>query len=304
MAYKYTVVCDTLGFLGYDVLEQPEEILKTIKDAGYDGADLPGAPDRADTKQLRGIMDTLELKVPEVLGAWAYFHGGEDRDLAGDNEEARERGIKYAKKAIDYSVELGASFFEICAAQPPVYQVPFPKLPIDTLKKNFIDALQEICPYAEERGIAILLEPLNCYEAYPGVLTTINEALDIIEESGMKNLGIQPDIFHMNVGEGSIPDAIRVACEKVKHFHMNETNHREHGTGHADYPAIIKALKDINYNGYIAFYMPFTTQEIFNMTGGNYGQSSGAERESKRPDLKAYLERPMMLFKELEANVK
>ena len=105
MAYKYTVVCDTLGFLGYDVLEQPEEILKTIKDAGYDGADLPGAPDRADTKQLRGIMDTLELEVPEVLGAWAYFHGGEDRDLAGDNEEARERGIKYAKKAIATATE-------------------------------------------------------------------------------------------------------------------------------------------------------------------------------------------------------
>ena len=119
----------------------------------------------------------------------------------------------------------------------------------------------------------------------------------------MENLGIQPDIFHMNVGEGSIPDAIRSGGEYVKHFHMNETNHREHGTGHADYPAIIKALKDINYGGYIAFYMPFTTQEIFNMASQGYGQSSGGAGNLKRPDLRPYLERPLKMFKELEGAV-
>ena len=118
----------------------------------------------------------------------------------------------------------------------------------------------------------------------------------------MKNVGIQPDIFHMNVGEGSIPDAIRAAGDYVKHFHMNETNHREHGTGHADYSAILQALKDIKYNGYIAFYMPYTTQAIFNMAAQGYGQSSGDDGESKRSDLKAYLEKPLKLFKELEAN--
>ena len=300
MSFKYTVVCDTLGFIGYDVLEEPEEILTAIKEVGYDGVDLPGSPDRADVKQLRGLVDALGLEVPEVLGAWAYFHGGEDRDLAGDNEEARQRGITYAKKAIDYSAELGATFFQICAAQPPVYQVPFPKLPIATLKRNLIGVMQEICPCAEQRGISILLEPLTCYEAYPGVLTTLGEAMDIIKESGVPNLGIQPDVFHMNVGEGSIPDAIRAAGEYIKHFHMNETNHREHGTGHADYPAIIRALKDIDYEGYLAFYMPFTTQEIFNLTSWGYGQSSGDRGKVERPDLRTHLERPLKMFKELE----
>ncbi|AWT60334.1 MAG: hypothetical protein CMN58_06140 [Solibacterales bacterium] len=300
MPFKYTVVCDTLGFIGYDVLEEPEEVLTAIKDVGYDGVDLPGAPDRADPKKLRELVDSLGLEVPEVLGAWAYFHGGEDRDLAGNNEAARRRGINYARKAIDYAAKLDATFFQICAAQPPVYEVPFPKLPIGTLKRNFIGAMQEILPYAEQRGISILFEPLNCYEGYPGVLTTLSEAMDIIKESGAPNLGIQPDVFHMNVGEGSIPKAIRAAGGYVKHFHMNETNHREHGTGHADYRAIIKALKDIKYEGYLAFYMPFTTQEIFNLTAWGYGQSSGDQEKVDRPDLRACLERPLKIFKELE----
>ncbi len=305
MPLKYTVVCDTLSFVGYDVLEQPEEILTAIKDAGYDGADLPGAPGRADPKRLRKIVDSVGLDVPEVLGAWAYFHGGEDRDLAGDNEEARQRGIQHAREAIDFAVELGARFFEICAAQPPIYQIPFPKLPIETLRKNFAAAVKEICAYADERGISILLEPLNCYEAYPGVLATTYEAISMIEQFGMENVGIQPDIFHMNVGEASIPDSLRAAGKYVKHVHLNETNHREIGTGHADYKAIIKALKDIHYDGYLAVYMPFTTQEVFNMTGFGYGRSSseGESEESGRLDLKAYLEHPLKYLKTVEAAI-
>ena len=47
--------------------------------------------------------------------------------------------------------------------------------------------------------------------------------------------------------------------------------------------------------------MPYTTQAIFNKAAQGYGQSSGDGGESKQPDLKAYLERPLKYFKELEA---
>ena len=305
MALRYTVVCDTLSFLGYDLLEEPKEILQTIKNAGYDGADLPGDPNRANGKELRNLVDSIGLEVPEVLGAWAYFHGGEDRDLAGDDEEARQRGINYANKMLDYSVQVGARFFSICAAQPPIYQVPFPKLPIQTLRQNFMNALKEICQHANKCGLTILLEPLNCYEAYPGVLTTVYEALSIIKEMGVDNIGIQPDVFHMNVGEASIADSIRTAGKSVRHVHINETNHRELGTGHADYTAVIKALRDINYDGYLAVYMPYTTQEIFNLVGFGYGQTdgSGSNEKVKKTDLKAYLEKPLKYLKEIESVV-
>lgn len=42
MGFKYSVVCDTLKWIGYDVLANPHEVLGAIKSAGYDGADLPG----------------------------------------------------------------------------------------------------------------------------------------------------------------------------------------------------------------------------------------------------------------------
>ena len=67
MAIKHAVVCDTLSFMGYDVLDEPDLVLGAIKAAGYDGADLPGYSERVDAKSLKRKVDELGLEVP---GYW------------------------------------------------------------------------------------------------------------------------------------------------------------------------------------------------------------------------------------------
>jgi len=185
MSLKYSVVCDTLGFIGYDVLEQPEMILETIKEAGYDDANLPCNPKLMAPRKLRPVVDSVGLEVPELLGAWAHFHAGEDRNLASGDEESRQQSLSYARASIDLCAAMGAQFFEMCATQPAVPQIPFPKLPVETLRDNFVSALREICQCAAKQQITVLLEPLNLYEGFPGVLTTIYEAMQIIERTGM-----------------------------------------------------------------------------------------------------------------------
>ena len=305
MSFKYTVVCDTLSFLGYDVLENPRDILQIIKDAGYDGADLPGDPRRMDGEALRQIVDSVGLLVPEVLGAWAYFHGGEDRDLAAPNEDVRRRGIEYAKRSIDLAAQLGARYFEICAPQPPVPQLPFPELPVKVLRDNFLEALREICEYASTREIMILLEPLNCYEAYPGVLTSVYEAASLIKDLEPYDVGIQPDIFHMNVSDPAIPDALRAVGQYVRHVHLNETNHCRLGTGHADYREIMRTLRDVGYTGYLAIYMPYTTQAASQMVERGYGRlhRSAESGGAIKPDLRMYLEDAIRYLKTVESSL-
>ena len=70
MGFKYSLNCDTLPFLGYDLLEDPQGILRAIKDAGYDGVDLPGRPDVIDAPSLRQEVEEVGLEVPEVSGSW------------------------------------------------------------------------------------------------------------------------------------------------------------------------------------------------------------------------------------------
>ena len=118
---------------------------------------------------------------------------------------------------------------------------------------------------------------MNCYEGLPGVLTTTIEAVNYIEELKIDNLGVQPDNYHMNVGEASIPQAVRTAGRYIKHYHFNETNHMAHGTGHANFrDIIVRILKEIGYDAYLCFYLPQTSQQIFQSTPGigTYGDSA------------------------------
>ena len=247
--------CDTLPWVGYNVLEEPDVVLQAAAEAGYDGVDLPGDPPRVDAREWRRRVEQAGLAVPEVLAAWGYYHAGEERNLASSDPTTRARAVQYAKDTVDLASDLGASFTELCAAQPAVPQLPFPIEPVATLRDNFRQSIREICAHAAPRGITILLEPLNTYEGIPGVLTTLYEAVNYVDELGLENLGVQPDVYHMNIEEGSIPDALRYAGSRIRHFHLNETNHCQHGTGHADYQEIFRILKGIGYDGYLCTYI-------------------------------------------------
>ena len=290
-----------MSFVGHDFLVEPREILRAIKDAGYDGTDLPGNPQKMQPETLSPMVEAAGLEVPELLGAWAYFHGGEDRDMAGENEEARSRGIAYAKESIDLCKAMGARFFSICAAQPPVYEYGFPRAPIRTMRNNFLQALEEIVTYGARHDITILLEPLNGYEAYPGILTSVYEAKAIIDELGFENLGIQPDVHHMNISEGPMLKALHDIGPYIKHVHMNETNHYSLGSGHADFPGILRVLRDVGYDGYLSIYMPLTTQEIFySAQAYTHSDAEVTVKKTAKPDLKPYLEMPLGYLRQIE----
>lgn len=302
MPFKYTVVTDTMPWIGYDILEQPQEVLSAVKEAGYDGIDLPGDPTRMNGSEWRKMTEDAGLVVPEILGAWGYYHAREERNLASPDQAKRNYAVTYARNTIDLAAEIGASMMELCAAQPMLYQLPFPDDDIAVMRENFKKSICEICAHAAACGITVLLEPLNCYEGLPGVLTTVIEAVNFVEELQLDNLGVQPDNYHMNIGETSIVQAIRRAGKHIKHYHFNETNHRMHGTGHADYREIVRTLKDLDYEGYLAFYMPQTSQQIFKSTAGTgpHTPMNVMPRPAGGRTLLEYLQQPLNLLKTLE----
>ena len=301
MPFKYTVQSDTLPWTGYNLLENPQEVLEAAVEAGYDGIDLPGNPEKMDGKEWRKMVEDAGLVVPEVLAAWGYYHAGEERNLASTDSAKRQKAVQYAKNTVDLAADAGASYIELCVAQPAVPELPWPVEPIEALRRSFRDSIREICEHAGNR-VTILLEPLNCYEGIPGVLTTLYEAINYVDELGLDNLGVQPDVYHMNIEEGSIPDALRAAGSRIKHFHLNETNHCLHGMGHGDYREIFRILKGIGYDGYICTYMPKTSQAILQSTPGNpyAGGEAPSGGEDVRPNLVEVFTHILGFLKETE----
>uniref|UniRef100_UPI001C3D1600 TIM barrel protein n=1 Tax=Picosynechococcus sp. (strain ATCC 27264 / PCC 7002 / PR-6) TaxID=32049 RepID=UPI001C3D1600 len=60
------------------------------------------------------------------------------------------------------------------------------------------EAIAELAPYAEERGVSLSLEPMHpMFAADRAVLSTIDQALDIAEASGSSAVGVVVDTYHV-----------------------------------------------------------------------------------------------------------
>jgi sugar phosphate isomerase/epimerase len=112
-----------------------------------------------------------------------------------------------------------------------------------------VKSIKEIAKYAETKAVTIILESINHLEAGK-FANTIGNHKKIIGLVGLPNVAIQMDIFHSNFEELSISDAIREAGPLLRHFHFRDSNSLPPGYGTVDWKSVLRALKDIGYDGY------------------------------------------------------
>jgi D-psicose/D-tagatose/L-ribulose 3-epimerase len=75
----------------------------------------------------------------------------------------------------------------------------------------------------------------------------------------MENVGLHLDTFHMNLEEKNSGDAIRLADDKIFHFHACENDRGVPGSGQVHWDAVAQALRDVHYQGPVVI-ESFTSQ--------------------------------------------
>jgi sugar phosphate isomerase/epimerase len=194
----------------------------------------------------------MGLKVPALLGAWAPWHCGEERDLCSPDEAVRTRGVAYARRAVDLAAEFEEPpLFQLCAC-PIENEYPLSAIPIDTLRSQFVRSAAEIAEYASSKRVNIAIEPVNKFEAHAGFLNAIPEAMSVIDEIDADNLGVQADFYHMNMADGNFVETLKLMEGKLLHIHLAESNRYLLGSGHLDFAGIVRTLKEMNFTGYLS----------------------------------------------------
>ncbi len=123
--------------------------------------------------------------------------------------------------------------------------------------------VRKVGKIAEECGVRYCLEVLNRFEGY--LLNTAEEAKKFTEEVGLSSVMIMLDTFHMNIEEDNMADAIRLAGNRLGHFHVGENNRRVPGKGGLNWAAVGSALREIGYTGAVIM-------EPFVLQGGTVGR--------------------------------
>lgn len=128
------------------------------------------------------------------------------------------------------------------------------RLPEKTSAGRYLDRLayhlEILNEYAGARNVKIHLEVINRYET--NLFNTAAETIAFIRKNHLDNCYVHLDTFHMGIDETDPVNAIKCCGEKLGYMHFADNSRCYPGSGQFDFRSILKALKEIGYQGYLS----------------------------------------------------
>jgi len=126
-------------------------------------------------------------------------------------------------------------------------------------RKNCIEAFKKLVPYAEEKGVVVLMEHLNTRDSaemkgHPGYQgDNLDYCASIIREVGSPNMKLLFDIYHVQIMHGDVIRRLEECKDIIGHIHTAGNPGRcEIGMNQEiNYPPIMKKIVEIGYTGYV-----------------------------------------------------
>lgn len=120
---------------------------------------------------------------------------------------------------------------------------------------NMYKGIKRILPLAEKRGVTLQLELFNSTVNHPDYMAD-NSAwgIELCKKLGSENFKLLYDIYHMQIMEGNIIATIKDNHQYFGHYHTAGVpgRHEIGDTQELNYKAIMTAIKDTGFKGYVA----------------------------------------------------
>ena len=128
-------------------------------------------------------------------------------------------------------------------------------MPDDVGVENSVIALKKIAGYAEKKGVIICLEYLNSKVNHKDYMfDKMSWGVEVCKKVGSESVKILYDIYHAQIMEGDIIRTIRTCKDYIGHYHTggNPGRNEIDETQELYYPAIMRAIVETGYKGYVA----------------------------------------------------
>jgi D-psicose/D-tagatose/L-ribulose 3-epimerase len=120
----------------------------------------------------------------------------------------------------------------------------------EVLITRVIENLRPLLDHSASSGVGLAVEPLNRFET--SLFNTVEQTMELIRAVDHPSLGLLLDTFHMNIEERGIGAAIRLAGDRLFHFHACGNDRGAPGGDNIDWQSIRKTLGDIGYDGAVS----------------------------------------------------
>jgi sugar phosphate isomerase/epimerase len=228
--------------------EPLSESIARLARLGYDGIELPGEPEVLDLRDVNRLVSDAGLIVTAICPR-IY---GPERDLTSSSLSSRRSAVDYFRSLVD---QASTTQSPTVIVAPTAVRRTLPETSGEREWEWAVSGLQDIAAYAAPAGIRLAIEPWNRYETY--LVNRIEDALRLAADVGSGNVGVMGDLFHMNIEEVDMADALRSAGDRLFNVHFADSNRRAPGAGHIPLASIMMALHEIGYRNTISVeYLP------------------------------------------------
>ena len=210
-------------------------------------------------KHLRTILDGEGLELSEFVST--------PQGLSSPDQSVRDQAVEHFKKLVDVGVELGTKIVNSVSHHP--FDLKFPHLTVlphvqkfmvdipsgldwDQNWQDYVEAMRRCVQFCEDAGVKFALE------AHPHrYMANAASMLRLIDHIPSAALGMNLDPSHL-FPCGDIPHVVIYQLGKrIFHCHFSDNDgltnvHWRPGKGKVDWEAVMKALKDVGYNGVIS----------------------------------------------------
>ncbi len=218
----------------YDFLPL-EELCKTVKNIGFSAIDLIG-PGEWDILKQQGIYSSM-------------CNGAEISLVKGwNNKEYHSTLIKNYTAHIELVAKAGYKNL-IC------FSGNRNGMDDESGLKNMTAGIKEVIGLAEKNNVVIQVEVFNSKVDHKDYMADNTKwAIELCKRIGSENFKILYDIYHMQISEGDIISTIRDNHIYFGHYHTAGVPGRNEIDESQElyYPAIMNAIVDTGYKGYVA----------------------------------------------------
>ena len=213
------------------------------KESGYSLIEFPRLdPSKFGVDSFARRLRDLKMGVVVTMGLpW-------EADVSSADPAAVARGEAMLKDAVAVTRDLGGSKLGgiIFSAHGK-----YASLPTRQNWDSSVGALRRVAQQARDAGVSLNLEIVNRFES--NLLNTAAQGLAFIKDTGMDNIFLHLDTFHMNIEEADPARSVRMAGDRLGYFHVGESNRGYLGDGTIQFAPIFDALVEIGYDDFITF---------------------------------------------------
>lgn len=121
------------------------------------------------------------------------------------------------------------------------------------------EVLTEVADAIAHTGVTLVIEPTS---HDTNLCVNADDAIELMQDVNRPNVKLMFDTFHVNWSREVNTDYVYKMGADLKHIHISDNDRLPPGKGVVDFPAIIDAMIDIEFDGYLTMETGFHRRGI------------------------------------------